>query len=67
MAKVEEQVVTNFKQLLDELPTIIEAHKLDKTFLAEKSGLSRSTFYRKLLKKTFTVEEALKVVQAINL
>lgn len=67
MAKVSEEVVQNYIELVDRLPEIIRQYRLDKDFLAEKSGIKRSSLYRKLKNGSFTKEEMLDLVKAINL
>lgn len=67
MAKVSEEVVQNYIELVERLPEIIRQYRLDKDFLAEQSGIKRSSLYRKLKNGSFTKEEMLDLVRAINL
>ena len=67
MAKVSQEVVENYIELVQKLPEIISQYKLHKDFLAEKSGIKRSSLYRKLKNGNFTKEEMLELVKAINL
>jgi predicted DNA-binding protein (UPF0251 family) len=67
MPKVSQEVVENYNNLIRDLPQIIDSHKLEKSWIANKANMSRSTFLRKLKSGKFTGAEALRVVKAINL
>lgn len=64
--RVNEKIVTDFLQLLDELPEVIKVYDIKKTYLSRQSKISRATFERKLKAKNFDGEEALRIVKAIN-
>lgn len=67
MAKVSEEVVNSYNNLIKSLPQIIDTYKLEKSWIADQANMSRSTFLRKLKSGKFTGAEALRVVKAINL
>lgn len=50
-------IVYGYQSLLDNIDTYIEDSKFKKDYLIEELGVSRATFYNKVKKKNFTIEE----------
>lgn len=50
-------IVINYQSLLDNIDTYIEDSKFKKDYLIEELGVSRATFYNKVKKKNFTIDE----------
>jgi len=50
-------IIYGYQNLLDNIDTYIEASKFKKDYLIEQLGVSRATFYNKVKKKSFTIDE----------
>ncbi len=50
-------IIFGYQNLLDNIDTHIEASKFKKEYLIEQLGVSRATFYNKIKKKNFTIDE----------
>jgi len=50
-------IVYGYQNLLDNIDSYIEASKFKKDYLIEELGVSRATFYNKVKKKNFTIDE----------
>jgi hypothetical protein len=50
-------LVYGYQNLLDNIATYIEDSKFKKDYLIEKLGVSRATFYNKIKRKNFTIDE----------
>ena len=50
-------IVYKYQSLLENIDDYIEDSKYKKEFLIEQLGVSRATFYNKVKKKSFTIEE----------
>lgn len=50
-------IVIGYQNLLDNIDTYIEDSKFKKDYLIEELGVSRATFYNKVKKKNFTIDE----------
>lgn len=50
-------IVYKYQNLLDNIDTYIEKSKFKKDHLIERLGVSRATFYNKVRKKSFTIDE----------
>ena len=50
-------VIYGYQNLLDNIDSYIEASKFKKDYLIEKLDVSRATFYNKVKKKSFTIDE----------
>lgn len=50
-------IVYGYQSLLDNIDTYIEESKFKKDYLIEELGVSRATFYNKVKKKNFTIDE----------
>ena len=50
-------IVIGYQSLLDNIDTYIENSKFKKEYLIEELGVSRATFYNKVKKKNFTIDE----------
>lgn len=50
-------IVYGYQSLLDNINTYIEDSKFKKDYLIEQLGVSRATFYNKVKKKNFTIDE----------
>lgn len=64
--KVDINIVEGFFTLQANLPDILKSYGIRQNFIAEKAGISMSTFYRKLKTQTFTAEEMRNICKAIN-
>jgi len=50
-------IVYKYQSLLENIDDYIEDSKYKKEYLIEQLGVSRATFYNKVKKKSFTIEE----------
>lgn len=50
-------IVYGYQSLLENMETFIDNSKFKKEYLIEKLGVSRATFYNKIKKKNFTINE----------
>lgn len=50
-------IVYKYQSLLENIDDYIEDSKYKKEYLIEQLGVSRATFYNKVKKKNFTIEE----------
>ncbi|SRR5680860_140239 len=50
-------IIYSYQNLLDNIDTYIEASKYKKDYLIDELGVSRATFYNKIKKKSFTIDE----------
>jgi len=50
-------IVYGYQNLLANIDTYIEESKFKKEYLIEQLGVSRATFYNKVKKKNFTIDE----------
>jgi len=50
-------IVYEYKNILENIETIINKSPYKKEYLIEKLGISRVTYYNKLRNKTFTIDE----------
>ncbi|MFH6602812.1 hypothetical protein ACEZ3G_04940 [Maribacter algicola] len=50
-------IVYGYQSLLDNIDIYIEGSKFKKEYLIEELGVSRATFYNKVKKKNFTIDE----------
>lgn len=50
-------IVYGYQSLLNNIDTYIEDSKFKKDYLIEQLGVSRATFYNKLKRKNFTIDE----------
>jgi len=50
-------IIYGYQSLLDNIDTYIENSKFKKEYLIEQLGVSRATFYNKVKKKNFTIDE----------
>ena len=50
-------IVIGYQSLLDNIDTYIEDSKFKKEYLIKELGVSRATFYNKVKKKNFTIDE----------
>jgi hypothetical protein len=50
-------IIYGYQRLLDTIDTYIENSKFKKEYLIEQLGVSRATFYNKVKKKNFTIDE----------
>lgn len=50
-------IIYGYQSLLDNIDTYIENSKFKKEYLIEQLGVSRATFYNKVKKKSFTIDE----------
>lgn len=50
-------IIYGYQTLLDTIATRIEVSRFKKEYLIQKLGISRATFYNKVKKKNFTVDE----------
>jgi len=64
--RVNEKIVTDFLELIEKLPEVIDAYGIKKTYLSKQSKIPRATLDRKLKSKAFHGEELLLLVKAIN-
>lgn len=50
-------IVYGYQNFLDNIDTFIEGSKFKKEYIIEELGVSRATFYNKVKKKNFTIDE----------
>ena len=50
-------IVYKYQGLLENIDSYIDDSKFKKEYLIERLGVSRATFYNKVKKKNFTVDE----------
>lgn len=55
------EIVSKYQEVLENIPKLINESKFKKEYIISSLNLSRSTFYNKLNKKSFTPEELLKL------
>lgn len=60
------QKIIEYKNLLNELGTLIENSPYKKGYIIEKVGISAPTFYRKLKSQTFTPDETLEIARLLT-
>ena len=51
------EIVYGYQNLLENIDTYIDDSKFKKEYLIEQLGVSRATFYNKVKKKNFTIDE----------
>nr|WP_299073020.1 hypothetical protein [uncultured Allomuricauda sp.] len=50
-------IVYGYQNLLENIDSYIDGSKFKKEYLIERLGVSRATFYNKVKKKNFTIDE----------
>ncbi len=50
-------IIYGYQNILENIDTYIDESKFKKEYLTEQLGVSRATFYNKVKKKNFTVDE----------
>ncbi len=51
------EIIYSYQNLLKNIDTYIDDSKFKKEYLIEQLGVSRATFYNKVKKKNFTIDE----------
>lgn len=51
------EIITKYQEVVENIPKLINESKFRKEYIISSLNLSRSTFYNKLNKKSFTPEE----------
>ncbi|MDR1877287.1 MAG: hypothetical protein LBQ84_06650 [Flavobacteriaceae bacterium] len=60
------QELIKSKTILMSLPELINESHFKMSYISEKAGIPKPTFYRKLKDRSFNVDEALKILQIIK-
>lgn len=58
--------ILNYKNVLEELPEMLNKSRFKMKYIIEKTGITSPTFYRKLKTLSFTVDEALTIAKILN-
>jgi predicted transcriptional regulator len=65
--KINIRVAEDFERFQCDLPDLLKSYGIEKTYICKKTGISYSTFYRKVRNRSFTAAEIKKIIEAINL
>lgn len=65
--KINIRVAEDFEKFQGDLPDLLRSYGIGKTYICKKTGISYSTFYRKVKNRSFTAGEIRKIIEAINL
>jgi len=60
------EIVVKYRELLAEIPDMIDASGLKDKFIFEKLEMSKPTFYKKVREKTWTIEEVEKILEILK-
>ncbi len=63
---IDEKIIDQYTELHERIENLFSEYKLEKKFYAEKIGMSRQTFARKLKDKTFLAAEMKRLADLIN-
>ncbi len=64
--RVKSSIATDFIELQNNLPRILEMYNISVLWLSKKSGIHEATIRRKLKEKSFKGSELQKIIEAIN-
>ena len=60
------EIVAKYRELLAEIPDMIDASGLKDKFVFEKLEMSKPTFYKKSKEKAWTIEEVEKILEILK-
>jgi hypothetical protein len=60
------EIVVKYRELLAEIPDMIDASGLKDKFIFEKLEMSKPTFYKKVREKAWTIEEVEKILEILK-
>jgi predicted transcriptional regulator len=66
MGKININIADDFERFQSNLPEILKSYGIEKTYICKQTGISYSTFFRKVKNRSFTVGEIKKIIEAIN-
>ncbi|MGK7397131.1 MAG: helix-turn-helix domain-containing protein [Candidatus Cyclobacteriaceae bacterium M3_2C_046] len=67
MPKINPKIAEDFEKFQIDLPNILKSYGIEKTYICKKTGISYTTFYRKIKQRSFTAGEIKKIIEAINI
>lgn len=66
MAKIQTFIIDSYEELAKNIPLILEAYGIKKTWLQEKTGIPYKRFYRRMKAGNWTPQELRKIANVIN-